>query len=164
MAEITTTGSIDIDALKLGLAAYSKAKLSTLSTITTQAKASIDALLLTLSVNRQALQAELSNKGLESKEAALKAKLNISDKQIAEFTTRTETSISAQVQIGLLASSLSTSTDIDDEIYVNILFELNSYRYLIAEAEAATSRYTALSNYYSQVISAIASVLPTAQD
>lgn len=164
MAEVSTVGSIDIDALKTGLASYSKAQLTSLNTITTQSKASVDALLLTLSVNKQALEAELSNRGLASKEAALKAKLSTSDQEIAEFTTRQDVPISSQVQIGLLASSLSISTDVEDEIYVNILFELNRYRFLISEAEVATARYTNLSKYYADVLSAIASVLPTAAD
>lgn len=163
MADINAPGTLDVEALKLGLAAYSKSQLQELNTIVVSAKASIDATVQSLTNMKTALQAELAAKGLESKEAALKSKLNTSVNKIAAYTSKKDVSITSQIQVGLLASSLDVSLNIDDQAYANILFELARYRYLISECQANITKHSDLSAYYTQVLSAISTVLPTAQ-
>lgn len=165
MVNINITSKSDIDALKAALSKYGKAQLLDLQAKVIASKAAIQSVKLTITDNKESIQKMLTNSKLEQREAALSAKLEKSRTDAGNIIriATSELTVAQRNQIGILMSSIDLSTDIDDELMSNALFELSRLRYAIHELDSLSDKYSKLVEYYDEVLAAITqslSVLP----
>lgn len=153
--------NFNADALRRGLDNYDLSQLTTLQTRVIAAKSSIIAAKAGVAEQKSTLETLLNSSGLASREAGLSAKLQ-SDRSIVGTTlslNQLGSTPESRTQLGILTASIDLSNDLEDQLLENILFDLNRYRYLIAELGAQESRYDELISYYDKVLDVIAQSL-----